>query len=1243
ALNEQEDKVKQSISDLEEQIDKLHAEYTATLKNKEDELVASQNNLEKAETQLADSQKSFADEIAALEQGISGLEEQIQKARSEHQDVLRAKESELSELRGNLALAESKAADTEKSLADARHSLDDVRDVDSVQNHEGELKDLQIVVSRFQAQVAALEQDKEDLTKALEEKSVALGQAGTTHNDESKAELSRTAMDGLRDQVTTLTSEKNDLTKTFEEKTSTLEQTISSLEDQMQQAHIAHENALNDKNQQILDLNELLEKDQASASDEMESDDDHSAELKNLQVLIDQLQAQVATLESAKDELNKDLEAKVAAHEQTLSDLEKQIQQAHSDHATALETKDISISEAQEALEWARGKASDTEKIIESKDNELSILRETLEKVQTEASSTRKSLHESRASFDGLQKDKSSTEELLAQIKRERMESESALQRRNAEINDLWASLEQSQAGSREALAELQSLRENNTAISDLERQMKQLRSENEKAIRSRDSEIRKLREAVERGELAASNLQQARTAMSDMETQFEDQLAQLEHQIRKKQTEFDDLRESYERSQADYAEMGDLLGTTNERLQKSYVEAERLQEQLNSKNDEVFSLNVSLESAQRKTAEKQAELTELRSSREDETTALRNQLNQQTQAVEKAQAEAEDLKASLEEARVEITALQSAQSAGAELEQHIQYVHAEYEETLQAKNAEIEQHRAAFEKAQQEAADFARTLADSTAELEELHKSIDVLTIDGGNKDTDHAAAIARVEKELKDKHIEEIRSIQEAHTWELAGLQREPDTRSPDSFRKALIQEKRELEVAFAETERLYVEEVESLKSAMHAQIAELRDELATTTDEKFELMQKLDEVQGQREGTPATPTSPLSAQKKLSALRADYDARVLEFETRHRDLVRQQEETLEGHRAETEAKLQQAEERRRELIREHEENLFNQAAEFEKSKNFSVDALNARHYTELKKRDDVIDSLREELNSLKKQVQRLRAADSGAQSPAINVETSEPQSVEDRDVSAEAIPCALEEGTRFEEFLTPMETQEEQEPQFEEAGTTQASAPADSDADSDNSYDMDFTHLDSQIGDPETDPAATKLTVDTAKTTTTSADDETSTPLDQQPPSATTTYSNSALTSQLAHLEAALELSRKETFHERAALQAQLTSLRAELSATKQEKASLQSKLANFNAAMDERADAVFELGGVEDDDVFYTGDKDGQEGKKKRTIEGTLASLRLQAKQLEELNEEFLSQSMRWSGILPLKQM
>ncbi|KAG9903184.1 hypothetical protein KCU94_g6932, partial [Aureobasidium melanogenum] len=550
------------------------------------------------------------------------------------------------------------------------------------------------------------------------------------------------------------------------------------------------------------------------------------------------------------------------------------------------------------------------------------------------------------------------------------------------------------------------------------------------------------------------------------------------------------------------------------------------------------------------------------------------------------------------------------------------------------------------FEKAQQEAADFARTLADSTAELEELHKSIDVLTMDGGNKDTDHAAAIARVEKELKDKHIEEIRSIQEAHTWELAGLQREPDTRSPDSFRKALLQEKRELEVAFAETERLYVEEVESLKSAMHAQISELRDELATTTDEKFELMQKLDEAQAQREGTPATPTSPLSAQKKLSALRADYDARVLEFETRHRDLVRQQEETLEAHRAETEAKLQQAEERRRELIREHEENLFNQAAEFEKSKNFSVDALNARHYTELKKRDDAIDSLREELNSLKKQVQRLRAADSAAQSPAINVETSEPQSVEDRDVSAEATPGALEEGTRFEEFLTPMETQEEQEPQFEEVDTTQASAPADSDADSDDdSYDMDFTHLDSQIGDSETDPTATKLTVDIAKTTTTSNDDETSTPLDQQPPSATTTYSNSALTSQLAHLEAALELSRKETFHERAALQSQLSSLRAELSATKQEKATLQSKLANFNAAMDERADAVFELGVMEDDDVFYTGDKDEQqEGKKtKKTIEGTLASLRLQAKQLEELNEEFLSQSMRWSGILPLKQM
>ncbi|KAH0123225.1 hypothetical protein KCU67_g17865, partial [Aureobasidium melanogenum] len=179
-------------------------------------------------------------------------------------------------------------------------------------------------------QVAALEQAKEDLTKALEEKSVALEQADATRDDESKAEVPSTAIDELREQVTTLTSEKNDLTKTFEETTSALEQTISSLEDQMQQAHIAHENALNDKNQQILDLNELLEKSQVSASAKMESDDVHSAELNNLQVSIDQLQARVATLESAKGELTKDLEAKVAAHEQTVSALENQIQQAHS-------------------------------------------------------------------------------------------------------------------------------------------------------------------------------------------------------------------------------------------------------------------------------------------------------------------------------------------------------------------------------------------------------------------------------------------------------------------------------------------------------------------------------------------------------------------------------------------------------------------------------------------------------------------------------------------------------------------------------------------------------------------------------------------------------------------------------------------------------------------------------------------------------------------------------------------------
>jgi len=586
-----------------------------------------------------------------------------------------------------------------------------------------------------------------------------------------------------------------------------------------------------------------------------------------------------------------------------------------------------------------------------------------------------------------------------------------------------------------------------------------------------------------------------------------------MEHQVRSRQNEFEDLRETYESSKADYAEMGDLLGATNERLQKSYAEVQSLQE-------------------------RQAELTELRSSLEEEATALRVQLDRQLEALEKAQDEAEALKASLAESQIEISALQSTQSAGTELEQHIQYVHAEYEETLAAKNAEIEQHRTAFEKAQSEAADFARTLADSTAELEELHRSIDE---NGGNTDAP---------------------------------------------------------------------------KSDINAQISELRAELAATTDEKFELLQRLDELQNRRERGSATPNSPLDAETKLQSLRADYDARVLEFETRHRELVRQQEEAIETHRSE-------------------------------------VDTLTADHHTELRKRNDAIESLREELDSLKEQLQNLRGVVTAVHSPAINIETSDQESVEERGPRAEATPGALEEGTRFDEFVTPMETQDEQEPRFEDADTTQTSASADSDGISDDgSYDMDFTHLDSQIGDNNNEPLKSPNTPSTierklhVKVPARPSANDTSTPPDQNPPSASsTTYSNSALTSQLAHLEAALELSRKETFHARSALESQISSLTSELEVTKAEKTSLQQKLANFNAAMDARDEAVFELGGVlEDDDVFFTGgavDGGDGKGKKRKTIEGTLAGLRLQAKQLEELNEEFLSQSLRWSGILPLK--
>ena len=1279
ALRAKEDELKQATSGLQEQFLKLRSENEDASKTKEDELLKLCSQLEEAQNKLADAEKSLTDartsleeaqnsslsddDIAVLQKNISELEEQQQKSRSEHEQIIKTQESELSTLRRSLEEAQSKAEDAEKSLAEARSDLEDSRkaqfsqdeiavlqqsmseleeqqdkalsehksaiktrddeisalreslveaqskttiidkssrEVDPVQSHEGEVHDLQIVIGRFQEQVATLE-------KALEEKTAESEQASLSLRNED----STRAVGAMQEQIANLEADKESLEKELQTRTTALEQTISNLEDQIQQAHISHESVLHDKIQELSELNEALEKAQAEATDSVGSLHSHQTNVHGLQATIDEMKEQVTTLESAKESLQKDLEAKTVALEQTVADLESQLRQAGSEHASTLEAKENELSEAREALEWARSKATDTENILGAKDNELTILRETLENVQTEASHTRKSLHQSRASIDGLQKSNSETEELLAQIQRERAESEHALQRRNAEINDLWASLEQSQAGSREALAELQSLRENNTAISDLEGQMKKLRAENEQALRSRDSEIRKLRESVERGELASSNLEKARTAMSDMETQFEEQLANLEHQVRSRQDEFDTLRESYKQSQADYAEMGDLLGATNQRLQKSYTEAERLQDELSIKSDEVFSLNVSLEAAQRMTAEKQAEITELRSSQE-EVTGLRSQLAERHEVIEKAQAEAEALKVSLAEARIEISALQSAQSAGTELAQHIQYVHAEYEETLRLKNAEIEQHRAAFEKAQADAAEFARTLADQTAELEGLHKSLDALNSDGDDKDTSHAAAIAKVEQELHDRHLEELRSIQEAHTWELAGLQKEPTSRelgSPDTTHETLSQ-----------------------------QVTELRNELAMATDEKFELMQKLDEAQGQheREFRSQSQDKPTpDTEKKIQSLRADYDARVLEFDTRHRDLVRQQEETLETLRSDTEARLQQAEERRQELIREHEENLFNQAAEFEKSKNFSVDALNARHYTELKKRDDVIDMLRDELNSLKQQVQRLRQADTEAQSPpAINVETQSPDEADDRDFkSAQATPGAI-----FEEFITPMEVaQIEDAPQFDDVDNTQTSIAADSDAVSeDESYDMDFTHLESQIDASEQDQPSKQLTIEVGKQND-NADGQ------QPPTSATTTtttsYDNDALTSQLAHLEAALESSRTETFHERQTLQSTISSLRTELSAVRAEKTSLQERLANFSSAIDVSVGLDVEEGYWRDGEEG--GNAEGGKVEKARTVEGMLAGLRQQAKQLEELNEEFLSQSLRWSGVLPLR--
>jgi SMC interacting uncharacterized protein involved in chromosome segregation len=94
------------------------------------------------------------------------------------------------------------------------------------------MKDLQVVVSRFQAQVASLEQAKDDLTKALEEKTIALEQVNTTHSEDSERSGSSTTLNGLQQQIATLESEKNALTKTLEDKAGALEQTISSLEDQ---------------------------------------------------------------------------------------------------------------------------------------------------------------------------------------------------------------------------------------------------------------------------------------------------------------------------------------------------------------------------------------------------------------------------------------------------------------------------------------------------------------------------------------------------------------------------------------------------------------------------------------------------------------------------------------------------------------------------------------------------------------------------------------------------------------------------------------------------------------------------------------------------------------------------------------------------------------------------------------------------------------------------------------------------
>jgi chromosome segregation ATPase len=721
----------------------IRAAHTAEIENlttaHAEELVVLQARLDEAESQRKELEESSQRELeearqSAAAQGDDKTVALLDELKSTHQTQLEAIERELAEHKSAASHFEEQIGALQKELDFQKTALEQEKAQD-LEHFTRELKGRDLVMDNLNTEIVKLNALKEQEVRAAEE-------------------AAQQSVSALQEQVASL-----------EEKLATAE---SATQENSEEA-----NSLAEKDQEITDLKQALEKIQSELQEARDS-------------ATTQLSSKIEELESA--------------HEAAIASLK-------AEHETAI--SDISASHAEKlALATAAAESSGiehTQQLQELRDA-LEASKATAQKGQEDAVAELKAAHE--AELKSLQEKLTASENALGESRRALDEGNASAQ--DVAIQEIDAlrhkceSLESQLAtGTGKINALLEEMQSKQAEAEDIHRILREVEDHSKQEGAQKDNKLKALEQkAAEAASLLEQHTAQAASVAEQHAQALEELKAQHAAHLASELERAKEASGSHDTALSDLQSKHDELLAANKELESGH--ATRVQ-----------SLEAELKAVLESHASEIAVHTE---TREKETAELRKQF--------------EESQAKLQ---AELAALQSSSKADAELhEKQIAELQQGFEETKAQLQAEIEaaktsqaadvdaEHSKAIAELQQ---GFEETKAKLQAEIEAVQTS------KAAEIDAEHGKAIEQLltmnetklsglREELEASHKTKIEELQKAHDAVLATANDQlsqakaaaQDTSALDSLKSTVA----ELEAKLADSEKAHLAVQESAASA-------------------------------------------------------------------------------------------------------------------------------------------------------------------------------------------------------------------------------------------------------------------------------------------------------------------------------------------------------------------------------------------------------------------------------------------